>query len=402
MQRHSPRPHRTPNDMIQIKHTIPTLLLTALAGSLSIHSVATAAQVFADDVIVQGSLCTGFDCVNGESFGFDTLRLKENNLRILFQDTSSSASFAANDWRIVINDTENGGANYFAIEDTTAGRVPFRIEAGAKQDALVVEADGDVGIGTPEPILDLHIRDGDSPGIRIEQDGSSGFAPKTYDISANETNFFVRDVTNGSNLVLRIKNNAPNNALYIESGLGDIGVSTQNPDGSFHVRRTGTEPTSLVLEQTGANVKWEIKANAGTGRMTFKDLNGSTTPFKFAPNAVSNLLRVGVAATDVVDIAGNLVISGNCTETDGACADYVFEDDYQLRSLPELKSFIAENRHLPNVPSASEMEENGISIAHISGRLLEKIEELTLYTLQQQETIDELNQRLDTMTAEAQ
>jgi len=46
-----------------------------------------------DDVIIIGSLCVGFDCVNGESFGFDTFRLKENNLRIKFDDTSTAASF---------------------------------------------------------------------------------------------------------------------------------------------------------------------------------------------------------------------------------------------------------------------------------------------------------------------
>ena len=54
-------------------------------------------QVILDDLIVDGSVCAGFDCVNGESFGFDTLRLKENNLRIKFQDTSTSPSFPSND-----------------------------------------------------------------------------------------------------------------------------------------------------------------------------------------------------------------------------------------------------------------------------------------------------------------
>ncbi|MBC8184459.1 hypothetical protein H8E88_25470 [candidate division KSB1 bacterium] len=50
-------------------------------------------QVILDDLIVDGSLCVGMDCVNGESFGFDTIRLKENTLRIRFIDTSSTSSF---------------------------------------------------------------------------------------------------------------------------------------------------------------------------------------------------------------------------------------------------------------------------------------------------------------------
>ena len=98
-------------------------------------------------VIVSGSICVGFDCVNGESFGFDTGRYKENNLRVHFDDTSSSASFPRNDWRIVINDSSNGGANYFAIEDSSAGRVPFKVEAGAPTNSLIVEDSGDIGIG---------------------------------------------------------------------------------------------------------------------------------------------------------------------------------------------------------------------------------------------------------------
>lgn len=67
-------------------------------------------QVIVDDLIVQSSLAVGSDAVNGENFGFDTIRLKENNLRIKFQDTSSSSSFPTVDWSIVINDSENGGA----------------------------------------------------------------------------------------------------------------------------------------------------------------------------------------------------------------------------------------------------------------------------------------------------
>jgi hypothetical protein len=84
-------------------------------------------QVILDDLIVDGSACVGMDCTNGESFGFDTIRLKENNLRIRFQDTSSSASFPTNDWQITINDSANGGGSYFAIDDVNSGRTAFKI-----------------------------------------------------------------------------------------------------------------------------------------------------------------------------------------------------------------------------------------------------------------------------------
>ena len=107
---------------------------------------APADQTINDDLIVTFSQCLGSDCVNGENFSFDTLRLKENNLRIHFWDTSNSASFPTNDWRISINDSANGGQNYFSIDDVTAGNSPFRIMAG-----------GNVGIGTTSPTERLHV-----------------------------------------------------------------------------------------------------------------------------------------------------------------------------------------------------------------------------------------------------
>lgn len=95
---------------------------------------AVADNVVPDDQIVQGNLCVGFDCVNNESFGFDTVRLKENNLRIDFEDTSVD-SFPSNDWGIVANDSASGGANYFQIQDRGAdgssATSVFRIDAGA-------------------------------------------------------------------------------------------------------------------------------------------------------------------------------------------------------------------------------------------------------------------------------
>lgn len=185
---------------------------------------AVADQVINDDLIVTSSACLGFDCVNGESFGADTERLKENNLRIHFDDTSSSGSFPSNDWRIRINDQANGGASYFAVEDATAGRTPFTIEAGALTNALYVESDGDVGFGTSNPVVNLHAVDGNTPTLRLEQDASSGFTAQTWDMAGNETSFFIRDVTNGSKLPFRIYPNSPSNSLEIKS----TGVNIKN------------------------------------------------------------------------------------------------------------------------------------------------------------------------------
>lgn len=120
-------------------------------------------QVFFDDVIVRGSdggLCTGLGCQDGEVFGFDGIRLKGDVLRIHFEDTSVSAAFPTNDWRIVINDDDSGSVNRFSIEDTDAGTTPFTVEAGAPTGSFFLASHGGIGIGTifPQAGVALDVR----------------------------------------------------------------------------------------------------------------------------------------------------------------------------------------------------------------------------------------------------
>lgn len=75
--------------------------------------------------------------------------------------------------------------------------------------------------------------------------------------------------------------------------------------------------------------------------------------------------------------------------------DYVFEPDYKLRTLEEIKKYIAQHKHLPEIPSAKEMKENGVGLADMNMKLLKKIEELTLYQI-------ELLERLEQQSAELQ
>ena len=71
--------------------------------------------------------------------------------------------------------------------------------------------------------------------------------------------------------------------------------------------------------------------------------------------------------------------------------DYVFAPDYDLMSLPELERFVSTNRHLPEVAPAAEMEQDGIDLSEMNALLLKKVEELTLYVIQQQKDIEKLN-----------
>jgi hypothetical protein len=195
---------------------------------------AAADVVFADDVIVQGSLCVGLDCVNNESFGFDTIRLKENNTRIKFDDTSTLSGFPANDWQLTANDSASGGASKFSIDDVTGGKTPFTVTAGAATNSIFVDSTGRVGFRTSTPVLDLHVNTSNTPGLRLEQNNSGGFTAQTWDIAGNEANFFVRDVTGGSKLPFRIRPGAATSSIDINSS-GNVGVGTASPGYKLHV-----------------------------------------------------------------------------------------------------------------------------------------------------------------------
>jgi len=76
-------------------------------------------------------------------------------------------------------------------------------------------------------------------------------------------------------------------------------------------------------------------------------------------------------------------------------ADYVFANDYELMPIEQLEDYITENNHLPNVPSAEEVVNNGVDMAKMDATLLEKIEELTLYVIQQQKEIEALKTQIN-------
>jgi hypothetical protein len=205
-------------------------------------------EVINDDLIVDGSLCVGNDCYSGYAFGFDTIVLMENNLRIYFDDTSNTSSFPNNDWRIVINDTTDGGGAYFAVQDVSGGLTPFTIEAGAKSNSLYVDDDGQVGIGTSGPVFELHIKEGDTPSIRLHQSTAYGWPEQIWDVGGNETSFFVRDGTHAARLPFRIEPETPSSTLCLKSD-GKVGVGTWSPAYALEVETTGTA-ANLAVEQT--------------------------------------------------------------------------------------------------------------------------------------------------------
>jgi hypothetical protein len=197
-------------------------------------------DVIPDDLIVQGSACVGLDCVNGEVFGFDTIRMKENNTRLQFDDTSTSQGFPTNNWQIRANDSASGGSSFLGFVDqgstgnSETGTIVGRFDAGAPANSFKVASNGKVGLRTATPVLDIHMNTSDTPAVRFEQNNSGGFTAQTWDIGANEANFFVRDVTGGSRLPFRIRPGAPTSSIDIAAS-GNVGVNTSSPGSTLDV-----------------------------------------------------------------------------------------------------------------------------------------------------------------------
>ena len=267
-------------------------------------------QVVPDDMVVQSSLCVGLDCVNGESFGFDTIRLKENNLRIHFDDTSSGAGFPANDWRIIVNDAGSGGASYFSVEDATAGRQVFTVSAGAPSNSLYVDSVGRLGLRTATPALDVHTLTGNTPAIRLEQSSAGGFAAQTWDIGANEANFFVRDLTGGSRLPLRIRPGAPTSSLDIAAS-GAVGIGTASPSAALHVLRNDGSAQVLVQETSGTSAPRTLLNLANNGPATLRFTTAPATGWDMTAGSALMLATQGAGTPQFTLAAnGNLAITG--------------------------------------------------------------------------------------------
>jgi len=382
------------------------LLYTTLLSALLLSPVTQATVVHSGASEITNSLGIGGDIYSGYPYSFDTFVLRENNLRILFDDTSTAGGFPSNDWRLEANSSSSGGASYFAIQDATAHRNSFVVEAGARSNALYVDDGGRIGIGTSTPVVDIHAVRGNTPTLRLEQDGSSGFSPQTWDVAGNETNFFVRDVTNGSKLPLRIRPGAPTSSIDIE-GTGDVGMGIASPTAPLHVSRTsgtytGGSPVVRIATPFASSGTRRLLNLENNGEVQFGLTNTAVTngAWEFKVTA-ANAFEINRGGSGQVELSiqqnGNVVIGG----TTLSVPDYVFDSDYKLMSIDELSSYIETHKHLPGVMTASDVKGEGLNITKLPLQVLEKVEELTLHTIAQQKTINELSARLAELESKA-
>ena len=265
---------------------------TIIGNDGSSEEITTKATVLTGDYSVDGSLCVGFNCTSTESFGFDTLRLKEDNLRIKFDDTSTATGFPYVDWQITSNDSASGGANKFSIDDVTNSKTPFTVEANAPSHSLYVEDGGRIGFGTSTPVVQLHTVDGNTPTLRLEQDGSSGFAAQTWDIAGNETNFFIRDATNGSTLPFRIFPGSASSTLVIRNS--QVGINTSSPTAKLHIISSASDTNPVVkIQKQGSNSEVTL--------FTVKD-SGDATLLQALSQGSDRNIKKNIEPVDTSDI----------------------------------------------------------------------------------------------------
>ncbi len=330
-----------------------------------------------DDLLATYSQCIGFHCSNGMSFGYDTLVLKEHNLRILFNDTSTISSFPTNSWRIEINSKNNGGGSYFAIQDVDEGTTPFKIEAKAPNSSLYLDDNGRVGFGTSAPVLELHVKDGDTPSLRLHQDASYGWDAQTWDISGNESNFFIRDATNGSKLPFRIQPGAPSSSLTIRS-TGHVGMGTWSPSAKLHVKTTSssTDPVLLVERELSAGTQAAYLKVKDSGDVEiFKTLGESSDR-----NQKKNITPVDTAAT--LKEISTLKL---------ATWSYKTDDDSTVHMGPMAQDFYAAFGLGSNNKHISAIDSSGVALA--------AIKELYILVEKQNEIIRDLQQKCNQLEA---
>lgn len=219
-----------------------------------------------------------------------------------------------------------------------------------------------------------------------------------------------------SNNNIQSRNNGVASDLFVQNYGGDfnvklntlvvsntqVGIGTANPLEKLHivgnVLLNTTNPIIQLqnssidkgfMQLSGDNIR--IGTNGGNSEGKFVIRTNGGDRFFVDGSGNVNIGSQTDATGYILRVGGKMI----CEEVkvklqSSGWPDYVFSENYKLPALSDLGNFIKTNKHLPNIPSAAEVEKNGLEVGDMQKRMMEKIEELTLYIIQQQTEIDEL------------
>jgi hypothetical protein len=147
------------------------------------------------------------------------------------------------------------------------------------------------------------------------------------------------------------------------------------------------------IQTSGNNLRIGINSGNATGQFVVR--TGGGDRLFVDPNGVVSIGTQVSAPGYLLRLGGKMICEEVKVKLQGNWPDYVFSDQYQLKPLSELESFILSNKHLPNIPAAAEIETKGMELGDMQRKMMEKIEELTLYILQLNKEIDRLKKQVE-------
>jgi hypothetical protein len=189
-----------------------------------------------------------------------------------------------------------------------------------------------------------------------------------------------------------------NTGIFMDN-IGNVGIGTTDPGAGFDVFKSTNDYWTARIQNDGGSSQGLLIHNGWGGASSSAVIiqledDESNVRMKVMSNG-----NVGIGTTETfgykLAVKGKIGCGELIVEDVAGWADFVFESNYKLMSLKELNTYIKANKHLPEIPTTAEVEENGISVGEMNAKLLQKIEELTLHTIQQQELIETLANRVE-------